>query len=169
MTNTVNTPDMRAALTEARDWFESQAKAVSKGCGSSYELHDLRMQRDALDAALAAPAPAQAGEYPPLPYPGGNIEQGGGWVAPTPFFTADQMRAFADATCAARGAAQAAPVDAAKDASARFKAQHEFLLWNREQNPSPIESATEYSVFNQAVDFYLAAHAARAAQGDGHE
>ena len=112
MTNTVNTPDMRAALTEARDWFESQAKAVSKGCGSSYELHDLRMQRDALDAALAAPAPAQAGEYPPLPYPGGNIEQGGGWVAPTPFFTADQMRAFADATCAARGAAQAAPVDA---------------------------------------------------------
>ena len=56
MTTTVNTPDMRAALIEARDWFESQAKAVSKGCGSSYELHDLRMQRDALDAALAAPA-----------------------------------------------------------------------------------------------------------------
>lgn len=58
MTTTVNTPDMRAALIEARDWFESQAKAVSKGCGSSYELHDLRMQRDALDAALAAPAQA---------------------------------------------------------------------------------------------------------------
>ena len=55
-------------------------------------------------------------------------------------------------------AAQAAP----EDASARFKAQHEFLVWNREQTPSPIESATEYSVFNQAVDFYLAA---RAAQG----
>lgn len=49
---------LRAALIEARDWFESQAKAVSKGCGSSYELHDLRMQRDALNAALAAPAQA---------------------------------------------------------------------------------------------------------------
>lgn len=58
MTNTTNTPDLRAALTEARDWFESQAKAVSKGCGSSYELHDLRVQRDALDATLTA-APAQ--------------------------------------------------------------------------------------------------------------
>ena len=56
MTNTTNTPGLRAALIEARDWFESQAKAVSKGCGSSYELHDLREQRDALDAALAAPA-----------------------------------------------------------------------------------------------------------------
>ena len=51
--------------------------------------------------------------------------------------------------------------DAEIDASARFKAQHEFLLWNREQTPSPIESATEYSVFNQAVDFYLAARAAQ--------
>ena len=60
--------------------------------------------------------------------------------------------------CAARGATQAAP----EDASARFKAQHEFLIWNREQTPPPIESATEYSVFNQAVDFYIAA---RAAQG----
>ena len=63
MTNTTNTADLRAALIEARDWFESQAKAVSKGCGSSYELHDLRVQRDALDAALAA-APAQAARQP---------------------------------------------------------------------------------------------------------
>ena len=54
-------------------------------------------------------------------------------------------------------AAQAAP----EDASARFKAQHEFLIWNREQTPPPIESATEYSVFNQAVDFYIAARAAQ--------
>lgn len=65
-TTPTNTADLRAALTEARDWFESQAKAVSKGCGSSYELHDLRVQRDALDAALDAPAqaaaPAQAGD-----------------------------------------------------------------------------------------------------------
>ena len=58
----------------------------------------------------------------------------------------------------AQPVAQAAP----EDASARFKAQHEFLIWNREQTPPPIESATEYSVFNQAVDFYIAA---RAAQG----
>ena len=57
---------------------------------------------------------------------------------------------------------QSTSADAEIDASARFKAQHEFLIWNREQTPPPIESATEYSVFNQAVDFYLAA---RAAQG----
>lgn len=57
----------------------------------------------------------------------------------------------------AQPAAQAAP----EDASARFKAQHEFLIWNREQTPPPIESATEYSVFNQAVDFYIAARAAQ--------
>ena len=62
MTNTTNTADLRASLIEARDWFESQAKAVSKGCGSSYELNDLRVQRDALDAALAAPAQAVAPE-----------------------------------------------------------------------------------------------------------
>lgn len=58
----------------------------------------------------------------------------------------------------AQPAANAGP----EDAAARFKAQHEFLIWSREQTPPPIESATEYSVFNQAVDFYIAA---RAAQG----
>ena len=67
MTNTTNTPDLRAALIEARDWFESQAKAVSKGCWSSYELHDLRVQRDALDAALAAPAQAATAKQSPHP------------------------------------------------------------------------------------------------------
>ena len=60
-----NTADLRASLIEARDWFESQAKAVSKGCGSSYELNDLRVQRDALDAALAAPTqPAAQAQEP---------------------------------------------------------------------------------------------------------
>ena len=67
MTNTTNTADLRATLIEARDWFESQAKAVSKGCGSSYELHDLRTQRDALDAALAAPAQAATAKQSPHP------------------------------------------------------------------------------------------------------
>ena len=42
--------------------------------------------------------------YAPLPSPGGNLPQGGGWFAPTPFYTADQMRSYADATCALRGA-----------------------------------------------------------------
>ena len=58
----MNDTKLRAALIEARDWFESQAKAVSKGCGSSYELHDLRVQRDALDAALAAAQAQDAGQ-----------------------------------------------------------------------------------------------------------
>lgn len=52
------THDLRQATIDARDWFESRAKAASKGCWSSYELQDLRAQRDALDAALAAPAPS---------------------------------------------------------------------------------------------------------------
>ena len=56
----MNETKLRAALIEARDWFESQAKDASKGCGPSYELHDLRVQRDALDAALATPAQAAA-------------------------------------------------------------------------------------------------------------
>ena len=43
-------------------------------------------------------------KYPELPHPRGDLPQGGGWVAPTPFFTADQMRSYADATCALRGA-----------------------------------------------------------------
>lgn len=52
------------ALNETRNWFEQQARAVSKGCGSSYELHDLRVQRDALDAALASAAqPADDPEW----------------------------------------------------------------------------------------------------------
>lgn len=60
-TSTASVAELITALTEARDWFESQAKAVSKGCGSSYELHDLRVQRDALDVVLAsAAAPAGA-------------------------------------------------------------------------------------------------------------
>ena len=54
--------------------------------------------------------PAQAGEYPELPDCGyaksGDIKAFG-------TYTAVQMHAYADATCAAREAAQAAPVDAA--------------------------------------------------------
>lgn len=34
--------------------------------------------------------------YPELPRPGGEIEQGGGWIQPTAFYTADQMRAYYD-------------------------------------------------------------------------
>ena len=45
--------DLRQATIDARDWFESRAKAASKGCWSSYELQDLRAQRAAIDAARA--------------------------------------------------------------------------------------------------------------------
>lgn len=47
---------LRAALEEARDWFESQAKAISKGCGSSWDLMQVREQRDKSEAALTAAA-----------------------------------------------------------------------------------------------------------------
>lgn len=51
--------------------------------------------------------PAQAGEYPELPAPL-VLESGYGPGDVPDAYTADQMRAYADATCAARGAAQAA-------------------------------------------------------------
>lgn len=38
-TNTQGAADLIAALTEARDWFESQAKVVSKGYGASEITH----------------------------------------------------------------------------------------------------------------------------------
>lgn len=51
---------IRDALVRARDWFESQAKVVSKGCGSPWNLMQLRDERDAADAALtAAPPPPE--------------------------------------------------------------------------------------------------------------
>lgn len=43
---------VRDALVQARDWFESQAKATSKGCGSTWDLLQVREQRDLADAAL---------------------------------------------------------------------------------------------------------------------
>lgn len=48
---------IRDALVRARDWFESQAKVVSKGCGSPWNLMQLRDERDAADAALSAAPP----------------------------------------------------------------------------------------------------------------
>jgi hypothetical protein len=45
--------ELTEALTNARDWFESQAKSISKGNGSPFELIQVRDQRDACDAALA--------------------------------------------------------------------------------------------------------------------
>lgn len=126
--------ELRAALIEARDWFESQAKAVSKGCGSSYELHDLRVQRDALDAALAA-APAQPVAVPAEPvaqvtvsdddldmgfsesFISGEIRLTNGTYG---LFTAGQMLAYVAADRAARGTAQAANVAGLESAVAHL-------------------------------------------------
>lgn len=41
------------ALKNARDWFEAQAKSISKGNGSSWDLMQVREQRDLCDAAIA--------------------------------------------------------------------------------------------------------------------
>lgn len=40
------------ALLEARNWFESQAKATSKGCPSSWELMELREERDKINELI---------------------------------------------------------------------------------------------------------------------
>lgn len=64
---------------------------------------------DPTTAAGVTAAPAQAGEYPELPdckYAQSGDIKDFGW------YSADQMRAYVDADRAARGAAQAAPVDA---------------------------------------------------------
>lgn len=45
-------------------------------------------------------------------------------------------------------------------AAARFKAQHQFLEWNRAQEIRPVMVAYEYAVFANAADFYDAARAA---------
>jgi len=45
--------ELLAAVTVCRDWLESQAKTISKGCGSPFELMAVREQRDLLDAAIA--------------------------------------------------------------------------------------------------------------------
>lgn len=51
--------------------------------------------------------------------------------------------------------AQAA--DSVLEAAALLKARHDFLLWNRSLQPSPIESSVEYSVFDKALELYDAA------------
>lgn len=115
------TSALHAVLIETRGWFENQAKAVSKGCGSSYELHDLQAQRDALDVALAAStqpaAPAQAVEYPPLPKTDriGRVFDGKFIVGNCHLYEIHQMRAYVDADRAARVAAQASPSGPARE------------------------------------------------------
>lgn len=41
-------------LQSAHDWFESQAKAISKACGSTWDLMQIREQRDRIAAFLTA-------------------------------------------------------------------------------------------------------------------
>ena len=55
------------------------------------------------------PAPLQQGEY--LPLPGGVFRIDPGTGGSIVGYSADQMHAYTDATCAARGAAQAAPAE----------------------------------------------------------
>lgn len=44
-----------------------------------------------------------------------------------------------------------------QDLAARFRAQHDFLKWNRAQPQQPIAGAVEYHVFAKALEFYHAA------------
>ena len=91
-------------------------------------------------AALAAPAqaeaPAQAGEYPELPPL--QVRYDGLGHTTTMGYGASQMRDYADATCAARGAAQDAPVDAA--------AQQDAERRERERICAAIKAEDDYCV-----------------------
>ena len=55
------TDTIREALQNARDWFDQQRDAISKGAGSTWDLLQVREQRDLCDAALAA-QPRQVSE-----------------------------------------------------------------------------------------------------------
>ncbi len=48
------TDTIREALQNARDWFDQQGDAISKGAGSTWDLLQVREQRDLCDAALSA-------------------------------------------------------------------------------------------------------------------
>lgn len=50
----------RALIAELRDWFESQAKTISKGCGSPFELMQVREMRDKCEVALTTPPASEA-------------------------------------------------------------------------------------------------------------
>lgn len=50
--------ELRAALARCRNWFESQQKVVSKGCGSEFTLMQLRDERDAIDYAISKQEPS---------------------------------------------------------------------------------------------------------------
>lgn len=47
---------LRAAGMTALWWFEAQAKVISKGSGSSWDLMQVREQRDALELVLTPSA-----------------------------------------------------------------------------------------------------------------
>lgn len=102
-----------------------------------------RMEIDHLRGATKMAAPA--GEYPALPEHAALIMRGKPlhryWIrhVDTPVFTADQMRAYADATCAMR--AQAAPAAAAgpSDESAAYQ------QWFQGEQGKPYQGMWEFA------------------------
>lgn len=117
MSNT--TAYLRAALTEANRAINSmKVEAETAVAGGDEQMlqeacetisNEWLAASMAIDAALAlaAPAPTQAGEYPELPPL--QVRYDGLGHTTTMGYGVSQMRDYADATCAARGAAQAAP------------------------------------------------------------
>lgn len=79
-----------------------------------YPDQEYRRHPDDFDAA----APTQVGEYPELPPL--QVRYDGLGHTTTMGYGVSQMRAYADATCAARGAAQAAPVDASVQRESQY-------------------------------------------------
>jgi len=58
------TDTIRKALQNARDWFDQQGDAISKASGSTWDLLQVREQRDLCDAALSAQPRPGGGEAP---------------------------------------------------------------------------------------------------------
>ena len=115
-------PDMTDAYAGAREdlsiWKKRalEAEALNRKFAASVNSPSFMGEPAAL---------AQAGEHPPLPRHDWCLN-----CSPAmPGYTADQMHAYADATCAARGAAQAAPVDAAVQQDAeRYRWLREYAI-----------------------------------------
>lgn len=119
---------------------------------------------------MAAPKAevAPAGEYPPLPEHAALIMRGKplhrNWIrhVDTPVFTADQMRTYADATCAMR--AQAAPAAVAGQCEDAIE-----LLGKYKELCEEIKRGDSYHIGRIDAAISVLAQAAPVAQGDAED
>lgn len=150
----------RAARAPAESVTAPAATVIKKGADRQWMSERLGHLHDGIHSLYLAP-PTQAADYDHGPQ-SENVQEAarhvGKWLNERPNHPLD-LRDVA-MLCAH---AQAA--DSVLEDVALLRARHEFLLWNRSLQPSPIESSVEYSVFDKALELYDAARK----QGANHD